>query len=151
MTNPFCAPDLPFLTQVKFLATYTVPRIDVQVSGTMQNVPGPAIAANFVATNAMVQPSLGRPLSGGAANVTVPLVAPGALYGDRVNQVDVRFGKSVRLMNGLRTSFNVDIYNALNSSAALSLFGTVGGARPWQQPQTIMQARLVKLSAQFDF
>jgi hypothetical protein len=151
VTNPFCSPDTPFLTQVKFLAAYTVPRIDVQVSGTLQNVPGPAVTANYVATNALVQPSLGRPLSGNAANVTVPLIAPNTLYADRVSQVDVRFGKIIRLGGGLRTAVNLDVYNALNSNAALSVFGTVGGALAWQTPQSIMQARLIKVSAQFDF
>jgi hypothetical protein len=150
VTNPFCNPDTPFLTQVKFLATYTVPRIDVQVSGTMQNVPGPAVTANFVASSALVAPSLGRPLSGNAVNVTVPLIAPGTLYGDRVNQVDLRVGKIIRL-GALRTSVNVDMYNALNSSAVLTVLGTFGGARPWQTPQAIMQARLIKVSMQFDF
>ena len=58
-------------TQVKFVGTSLVPRVDVQVSGTLQSVPGPVVLANYVVANALVQPSLGRPLSGSAANVTV--------------------------------------------------------------------------------
>ena len=56
----------PWLTQVKFVASYTVPRVDVHVSGTLQNLPGPALSATYVVANALVQPSLGRPLSGAA-------------------------------------------------------------------------------------
>ena len=68
----FCHVDGKFLTQLKVLGSYTVPRIDVQVTSTVQSVPGPEILANFVATNAVVAPSLGRILSGGA-------LAPGDL------------------------------------------------------------------------
>ncbi|MBI4263526.1 MAG: TonB-dependent receptor, partial [Acidobacteria bacterium] len=67
----YCHTEEAFLTQVKLLAAYTIPVVDVQVSGTLQSLPGPEIAANARFTNADVQPSLGRPLSGGAANVTV--------------------------------------------------------------------------------
>ena len=76
------APYLPsghadFLTQVKFFGSYTVPKVDVQVSGAFQSIPGPQLAANQVIANAPVKPSLGRDLIGGAANVTVNLVPPG--------------------------------------------------------------------------
>ena len=47
----FCHVDGKFLTQLKVLGSYTVPRIDVQVTSTVQSVPGPEILANFVATN----------------------------------------------------------------------------------------------------
>lgn len=152
LTNPFCDTATPLLTQVKFLASYIVPRIDVQVSGTLQSLPGPAADANFVAANALVAPSLGRPLSGGAANVTVSLIEPGSLYADRVNQLDVRIGKIVRF-GATRTSVNLDIYNALNSSSVLTVNTTFNPANPtlWQRPQSLLLARLFKVSMQFDF
>ncbi len=80
----------------KGLGAYTIPKIDVQVSGTFQSKPGAQLAANFIVSNAVAAASLGRPLSGGAANVTVNLVEPGALYGDRINQLDFRVAKILR-------------------------------------------------------
>ena len=37
---PFCHQETPWLTQVKGFGTYTVPTLDVQLSGTFQAVPG---------------------------------------------------------------------------------------------------------------
>jgi hypothetical protein len=144
---PYCNIKEAFRTQVKFLTTYTVPRIDVQVSGTFQSLPGPQILANYVATNAVVAPSLGRTLAGGANNVTVNLVAPGTMYGERLNQLDLRFGKILRF-GRIRTTANLDLYNALNANPVLTLspaFAT------WQRPQSILNPRFAKLVMQVDF
>jgi hypothetical protein len=145
--NPFCHVATSFLTQVKFLGSYGLPRVDVQISGTFQSLPGPQILANFNAPNAIVAPSLGRALSGGAANVTVNLVEPGTMYGERMNQLDLRFAKILRF-GRTRTRVNVDVYNALNSGAVLAQNNSFGA---WQQPTLILVARFVKFSAQVDF
>jgi len=97
--------------------------------------------------NALVTPSLGRPLAGGAPNVTVNLVEPGTIYGERLNQLDVRFAKILRF-GGNRTSLNLDLYNALNGSAVIQQSNTYGN---WQEPQGILIGRSVKVSAQYNF
>ena len=143
----YCHVDTPLLTQVKFLGTYTVPKVDVVVAATVQSLPAPNITASYVATNASIQPSLGRPLSGGAANATINLISPGVYYGDRINSMDLRFSKIVRLSNR-RLSFNLELYNALNGSSVVTLtpnFAT------WQVPQQILLPRFAKLGVQFDF
>ena len=134
-------------TQVKFVGAYLVPRVDVQVSGTLQSVPGPVILANYVVANALVQPSLGRPLSGNAANVTVNVVEPGTMYGERLNQLDFRFSKILKYAR-TRTSLNLDLYNALNANTVLTQNNSYA---VWQQPQTILLSRFAKISVQFDF
>jgi len=146
-----CHVDTNFLTQAKFLATSTIPRIGVNVAGTFQSSAGVPITAAYVATNAIVQPSLGRPLSGGAANTTVAIVDPGTMYGDRLNQLDLRFGKPFRL-NKARTSVNLDLYNVLNANP-VTIINTnySGNGAAWLQPQGILPARLFKFSVQFDF
>jgi hypothetical protein len=146
-TDPFCHVATNWLTQVKLLGSYTVPRIDVLVSGTFQSLPGPEILADFVALNAEVRPSLGRDLAGGARNVTVSIVEPGTLYGDRANQLDIRVAKILRF-GRTRANVGVDIYNAFNSSAVLTQNNSFGA---WQAPTEILLARFVKLNLQLDF
>ncbi len=136
-----------FLTQIKFTGAYTIPRVDLRVSGSLQNGPGPAITAGYVAQLAEVQPSLGRPLAGGARNVTVNLVAPGTMYSDRYTQVDMRIAKILQ-MSARRVTPQLDIYNLLNSNvvrARSSAYAT------WQRPQGIMPARFVKVGVQINF
>jgi hypothetical protein len=145
--NPFCHVDTNFLTQIKLLGTYTVPKVDVLFSSTFQSLPGPQVTANYVAANGLIQPSLGRPLSGGAANATINIVEPGTMYGQRLNQLDLRIGKVLRF-NRSRTSVNFDLYNALNGSAITSQNNAYAA---WQVPLSILDARLFKISVQFDF
>ena len=139
--------DTNFLTQVKLLGTYTFPKVDVQFAGTFQSLPGPQVTANYVATNAIVQPSLGRPLSGGAANATVNVVQPGTMYGERLNQLDLRFAKLFKY-GKTRTSLNFDLYNILNANPVTSQNNNYAA---WQVPLSILDARLFKISVQFDF
>jgi hypothetical protein len=119
----------------------------MNVAATVQSTPGPVIAANRIFTNAEVQPSLGRPLSAGAANVTINLLNPGDIYGDRVNQLDMRFGKVFRFAQR-RLSVNVDLYNTFNANPVMQ---ENAAYQVWRTPQRIMDARLAKISAQFDF
>ena len=145
--NPYCRTTTPYLTQAKAIVSYLIPRADVQVSGTLQSLPGAPILANYNAPNALIVPSLGRSLSGGAANATVNLVTPGAMYGDRLNEIDLRLSKLFRF-GRTRTSVNVDFYNALNADTALTRNNNYA---VWQQPTTIVAARYMKIGAQFDF
>ena len=146
-TNPYCHVDSNFLTQVKLLGTYTVPKIDVQFSGTFQSLPGPQVTATYLATNAVTGPSLGRPLSGGAANAGINIVAPGTMYGERLNQLDLRFAKIFKLAH-TRTALNFDLYNALNANPVTSQNTNYAA---WLTPLSILDARLFKISVQFDF
>jgi hypothetical protein len=144
---PYCRVVGAFRTQVKFLGSYTIPRVDVQVTATVQSTPGREILANYVATNADVAPSLGRNLSGGARNVTVNVVAPSTLYGERLNQFDLRFAKILRF-GGRRVTAGVDLYNMLNANPVLTLNNAFA---TWQRPQSILNPRFAKLVLQMDF
>jgi hypothetical protein len=145
--NRFCHVDTNLLTQVKGLASYVLPKVDIQLAATLQSLAGPNILANYIATNAVVIPSLGRPLSGGAANVTVNVQEPGTYYGDRMNQVDLRMGKLFRV-GKTRTQVNFDLYNLFNANPVVTLSNDFA---IWQRPTAILDARLFKISGQFDF
>jgi hypothetical protein len=145
--DPWCRTESPWLTQVKALASYTVPRADMQVSATFQSIPGGQVVGNFVAANALVQPSLGRPLSGGAANVTVNIVEPWSMAGERLNQLDMRVGKIVRF-GRTRSTLHVDLFNVLNANTVLTenpSFGT------FRRPATVLPARFAKIGMQIEF
>jgi hypothetical protein len=149
LTIPYCHVVTNWMgqTQIKMLGTYLIPGVKVSVAGTLQSAPGPMVAANYVVPNSLVMQSLGRPLSGGAANVTVNLIPPGTLYGDRENELDMRLSKAV-VFGKFRLNLNADVYNTLNSSPVIQ-FNAAYAA--WLVPQRIMDGRLFKLSAQIAF
>jgi hypothetical protein len=82
--------------------------------------------------------------------VTVNLVAPGTLYGDRINQLDVRAAKILKY-GRVRTTVALEIYNALNSSAVLTYNDAFAPGGTWLQPITILTPRFLKISADIDF
>ena len=143
----YCHIDTPFLTQAKALTSYLVPKIDVQVSGAFQSVAGPQVAGNLNVPAAVVAQTLGRVPSGGASNIQVNLVRPGSMFGERMNQLDLRVGKVLRV-GPARSVLSLDVYNALNSSAVLIESNAYAIFR---RPQTILLSRFAKISWQFDF
>ncbi len=143
----------PFLTSFRGLATYVIPKIDVNVSGTWRSDPGPEQRADYVVTNAIAQPSLGRPLSSG--NVTVNLVEPGTLYGARLNNFDMRVAKILRF-GATRAQVGFDIYNLLNTDVATMYNNgysapTATRGSIWLVPSQIQPARYVRVNLQLDF
>ena len=148
--SPYCHVAFGVLTQARGLFSYRVPALDVELAATFQSKPGAMVAANYAAPNAVVEPALGRPLSEMASTVTVNLVAPGSLYGDRVNNLDVRLAKVFRL-DRYRTVVGLDIYNLVNSNAVLAYNNTFVPNGPWLQPQMILTPRLFKLTAALDW
>jgi hypothetical protein len=147
-----------WLPQVKMIGSHPLPW-GFRVSGTYQTMVIDPISngtsnlgfiANYVASNAVVAPSLGRNLSG-ATNVTVNILEPGAIYDERTHQFDLRF---TRTFNRGRRSLqaNVDLYNVFNSNFVATRNGNYGtNGATWLQPGAILPARLLKFGAQISF
>ncbi len=68
-TNPYCKTNTGFITRFTALGSYTIPKIDVQIAGTVRSDQGDTLAANWAVPNAVIAPSLGRNLSNNAQNV----------------------------------------------------------------------------------
>ena len=146
-TAPYCDVDGNFLTQVKFLGTYTVPKVDVQVAATFQSFPGPNIVGQL-RRHQRRHAAVARPSAvGRRAERDGEPGRAGRCTAERANQLDLRFTKLFRF-GGTRTSVNFDLANILNANPVLAQNNNFAA---WQVPQRILDARLVKFSVQFDF
>ena len=140
---------------MKFLGSFTVPKIDVQIGASYQNVPGIAISAN----HAVINSDIARPVSAGGlgrlpgsavsatATTTVSIISPQTEFYDRLNQLDLRLGKILRYGRS-RANVSLDLYNLFNKgtiSAASATYTT------WLAPTSVISPRLMKVSLTFDF
>ncbi|HUK34811.1 MAG TPA: hypothetical protein VLV86_12900, partial [Vicinamibacterales bacterium] len=148
-----CHNESGWQPQYKFLASHELPWYGLRVSGNFQSLPGPAVQAGVIYTGAQLAPALGRTFSAGAAGQkTVNVFVPNTVFGDRLNQLDIRFAKIFKIGGGTLDA-DFDLYNAFNSDASLALTsaysGTNGGA--WLKPTAIIQGRIFKAGVRWDF
>src|SRR5688572_16022163 len=153
--NPFCHSDPGLITKATALGSYIIPRIDVSIAGTLRSDQGGILAANWNAPVALVSAALGRPAAVVGTTVPISLVAPGQVWGDRVNAFDLRFGKILRFGRA-RYNVGVDVINVTNSDATLNYNQSfnptpTSAAGRWLAPTTVLTPRFVKIGAQIDF
>jgi hypothetical protein len=164
-----CHVEEPWLAAWRGLVTYTVPKIEVQVSAIMRSQPnyaatndpasnGQSVYANVVVPNAVVNAALGRPLAGGSQNVTLNVALPGDVYPPRLNTVDLRLSKILHF-GRTRSNVGIDLYNLFNANTG-TVFNTTFGqmandgsvnSSAWLRPTSILNARLVRFNATIDF
>jgi hypothetical protein len=153
-----CHQDLSYRPDLKLLGSYTLP-LDVQLSGTYQFVRGlqtggaaPSLLATWSATPASAT-TLGRAYSQGLATKSVNLIAVGDNYGpDNLHQLDLKFSRRFKV-DRYRIRADVDVYNVFNSNWPFTCTNTFSTATSsaWLRPTNVLQARFVKLGAQFEF
>jgi hypothetical protein len=159
-----CHVTEPWLTQIRGLAAYVIPRVDVQLAASFQFKPGTlglggndsasngnSVNANYVVTSGVA----GIPLLNNQQSVN--LLTPGQLYGDYVRQVDLRFGKNLRF-GRTRTLVALDVYNLFNENPGLTYqqaFAPGSATQPpgatWYTPTTLLMPRFVRFNVTFDF
>jgi hypothetical protein len=157
LLNPYCHTESPWQTSFRSLASYMIPRIETLVSaafrdtinvGTDQIV---SLLANYTMTpadQAAVAAQIGRPMTVAGA-LTVNLLSPGELYGDRVRQLDLAVKKIFRF-GSYRLTGGMDLYNLLNNNVTLGFNPTfVPNVAGWQAPTSYMNPRVVRLNAEF--
>jgi hypothetical protein len=158
LLNPYCHTESPFLTSFRALATYTIPRIDVNLSTVFQDKPNigtdqiASLAANYTlsaADQAAAAAQIGRPLTNAAVNVN--LLQPGDTYGERIRQWDMGVKKIIRF-SSQRLTLGVDFYNLTNSNVSLAFNQTfVPGTPGWGFPTSYMNPRVTRLNAEYSW
>jgi hypothetical protein len=145
----FCEQNNGWRTSVQGLAAYTIPKVDVQISGTIQNLPGAVVQANAnYGVTAGIIPGVLPSAFPFIPFKAFQIVEPGAQFVERLNQIDFRVSKIFRL-GATRTNLNFDFFNVTNSNSVLGENFAYGPA--WRAPTSIVLPRLFKFSAQFDF
>ena len=159
---PFCNDSPPFQHNWKFSGAYPLPVWDIQVSGTIQLLPGSPIGAGggagdarsagatWVVSNDVIAPVLGRDLSQGSrGRQTVQLFANDHEFEEgRLKQIDIRISKSIDIGLG-RVQGQFDLYNILNSSNVLAQ--NIRFGPNYRNALQIIGARMVKFGLQLDF
>ena len=139
----YCDADHAWLTQVKFLGSYTLP-YDVQIAATLQNQPGPERRAEVTFT---------QDINGNGFLQDPTIIAyaapPGTWFGDRFSQFDLRLTKIFRMAGGTQFRAMFDLFNLFNANAVTREAPAWGST--FLQPQVTMPGRLAKFAFQFDF
>jgi hypothetical protein len=166
-----CHVTEPWMTALRGLAAYTVPKVDVLVSaqfrslnpantvgmGSASATNGSSLNANTQVPNRVVAQLLGR--TPGTTLITqtttVNLLADGELYPDgRVHQMDMRFAKIVRF-GDRRLDIGIDLYNVFNTNHVTGFdqsfdYGVADGGG-WLQPTSIVSPRFARFNLTLTF
>jgi len=156
---PYCDQESPWQTSFRGLVTYTIPKIDLNLSSVFQDKPNIAtdqldsLDATYTLTPADVaaaEAQIGRPLTS-AGFLQVNLVAPGDLYGDRIRQWDFAAKKYFRF-GVQRVMVGLDIYNITNSNVTLAFNQNYSPASTgYLAPTSYMNPRVFRLAAEYSW
>jgi hypothetical protein len=149
-TNPYCHNAPGWVTGMRTVGAYTVPKIDVLLAGTFRSDQGAPLQANYNVPVALISAALGRPANIAGTTQSVNLISPGQVWGDRINEIDLRVAKVLRF-GRMRYNVGVDIFNLVNSNKTLTYNQTYSPTGTWLTPQSVLSPRFVKVSAQIDF
>jgi hypothetical protein len=168
-----CRDEDPFRTTLRGLASYVIPKIEVQLSATLRSQPAFELGtgsgtigagsngAVWQVPNTVVQSLLGRLPAGSLPNGTTAVTLldnDHRLYvGGRRNQIDLRVAKIIHL-GRTRSDLGVDLGNLLNTNYATaytttyqySASNTLKGGT-WLDPTSIYTPRFVRVNFTVNF
>ena len=141
----YCSTETPWISQASVYGTYTFP-YDIVLSGAFFTRPGTSRLTVITIDPSIAAAALGRTPT--ESQITVNVAAPGTLYGDRLNQFDMKIAKVLNF-GGANLRASLDIFNVFNANA-------IGRERytfptDFLQPLGVQPGRLVKVTAQFNF
>jgi hypothetical protein len=166
--------DLPFRTQLKLAGSYPLP-YGVTISASLQAMPGYLLGTNIPSPTAL--PNLTTPAGTSsvwqisrtttypanckgactpgalvipgmtAAQLNVPLIAPGTEFAERVNQLDLSLAKWFTIRR-VRLQGQLDFFNALNGNDVLGVRSQNYGTASYFQPASILQGRIIRIASQ---
>jgi hypothetical protein len=149
----------PWMTTLRGLASYTIPKIDVLVSATLRSQHANDITATWQVPTTVIAAALGSTPPGSAATTNILLSDnEHRIYDEnRRTQVDMRFAKVFRFDNR-RANIGVDLNNLLNTNYTTGynttyVYTTDNTPRPsgWGTPTTIYNPRFVRLNFTVNF
>jgi hypothetical protein len=139
---------------------YTIPKVDVLVSGTVRSQPPLERVATWAFPNTLILSAVGRlpPGSVATGNTTVDLLdADHRLFAQRRTQIDMRFAKIFRF-GGKRADVGVDLSNLLNTNYATTYenayqfsVGNTAAGGTWNNPTAIYSPRFVRWNVTVEF
>jgi carboxypeptidase family protein len=141
--------DIPWNTQAKISGAYPLPW-GVSASVVFQSLPGAMRTVSYIVTRAQVPALTLSSVTIGptATNPGLGLNPPGTLYYPRLNQLDLKFSKTIKY-GRTRVEPQVGIFNATNSATILNQNNTYGPSL--NQVQQILDGRVVRFGVQVDF
>ena len=84
------------------------------------------------------------------AGQTVNLLPPGQVFGDRINQIDARFGKIINF-GSKRANIAIDVLNLFNSNTGTAFQQNYGDGSQYLNPTGILNPRFVRFNVTVDF
>jgi hypothetical protein len=135
---------LPFQKQLKLAGSYSLPYGFV-TGAVFRSEPGTERMITWsVPTSAFQAAGLSR-----TQTVTVRLNQPGSDYYDRLNLLDLSFGKRFNLPGRARWTIGANIYNALNPDSVTSRTNTFGPTLG--RPLALVTSRFWRLNTRLDW
>jgi hypothetical protein len=149
--------DIPFSVQFKIAGNYPLP-YGIQLSGSFQSNQSPSSNRRMTITRGstrypstcpapcpagqIILPSTFQP-----ASLTVELLPPNATFVERINQLDLKVAKNFKV-NRFTFSPQLEIFNVNNTDAIISYLSTNSLASTYLFANSVMQPRMIGVSAQ---